>query len=322
MRAIVMHRTGGPEVLQLEDVPTPEAGPGQLLVRTEAIGLNFFETQMRAGQLPAPAGLPAVPGAEAAGTVTSVGAGADRGLVGKRVAVVTGGMGSYAEYVAVPAAMATVIPGGISPADAIAAAPGGIALGLLEKAALAARDTVLVESGAGSVGGYLIQLAREMDAGRVIATAGTPARREHARKLGADAVLDHTQPGWPQALREELDGATVDVAFSSIGGPAAAQVLGTLTPGTGRMLCYGNISGEPSAIDLAAVRSSGTMVTGCSGPAWFRDILDRCRPEIFQRLAEGRTRALLDSAMPLSEAAQAHQRIEDRAALGKIVLIP
>jgi NADPH2:quinone reductase len=322
MRAIVIHRTGEPEVLQLEDVPAPEAGPGQLLVRTEAVGVNFFETQMRAGQLPLPAGLPIVPGAEAAGTVTSVGTGADRGLLGKRVALVTGGMGSYAEYIAVPAAMTTVIPGGISPVDAIATAPGGIALGLLEKAALAGRDTVLVESGAGSVGSYLIQLAREMGAGRVVTTAGTVARREYARELGADIVLDHTQPGWPQALREAMDGATVDAAFDSIGGPAAAQVLGMLTPSTGRMLCYGNNSGEPSAIDLSAVRSSGATVIGCGGPAWFTHILGRCRPEIFQRLAQGRTRALLDSVMPVSDAAKAHQRIEDGIAQGKIVLIP
>jgi hypothetical protein len=116
------------------------------------------------------------------------------------------------------------------------------------------------------VGGYLIQLAREAGAGKVIATAGTPARREHARELGADMVLDHAQPGWPQALREALGGPAVDVAFESIGGPSAQQVTGTLTPGTGQMLCYGNLSGESATVDLAALRGSGVTVTGCGGP--------------------------------------------------------
>jgi NADPH:quinone reductase len=322
MRAIVMHQTGGPEVLRLEEVPAPEPGPGQLLVRVEAIGVSFFETQMRAGGLSLPVPLPAVLGAEAAGAVAAAGAGADPGLIGQRVAVLTGGMGSYAEYAAVPAAMATVLPGGVSPADAVAAAPAAVALGLLEKAALAGGETVLAESGASSVGGYLIQLAREAGAGKVIATAGTPARREHARKLGADIVLDHAQPGWPGALRETLDGSAVDVAFESIGGPAAQQVLGTLTPGTGRMLCYGNLSGEPAAVDLAALRSSGVTVTGCGGPAWFGHVLGRCRPEIFRRLAEGRLRPLPATILPLDQATAAHQRIEDHAALGKIVLVP
>jgi NADPH:quinone reductase-like Zn-dependent oxidoreductase len=218
--------------------------------------------------------------------------------------------------------MATEIPGGLSPADAVAVAPGGVALGLLDKAALSPGDTVLAEAGASAVGSYLIQLAREAGARRIIATAGTQARREHMRALGADIVLDHAQPGWPQALREALDGSTVDVAFESIGGPAAQQVAGTLTPGTGRMLCYGNLSGEPAAIDLAALRGSGTTATGCGGPAWFTHILTQSRPEIFRRAIDGRTRPLVDSVMPLGEAAKAHQRIEDRAAQGRIILIP
>ena len=322
MRAIVMHQTGGPEVLRLEEIPAPEPGPGQLLVRVEAIAVSSFEAQLRAGSLPLPGGLPAVPGAEAAGTVTRTGAGADERLAGKRVAVVTGGRGSYAEYVAVPAAMATEIPGGLPAADAVAVAPGGVALGLLDKAALRPGDTVLAEAGASAVGSYLIQLAREAGAGKVIATAGTPARREHVRALGADIVLDHTGQAWPQALREALDGATVNVAFESIGGPAAQQVAGTLTPGTGRMVCYGNLSGEPAVIDLAVLRASGTTATGCGGPAWFTHVLTRTRPEIFRRALDGRVRALTDSVMPLEEAAKAHQRIEDRAAQGGIILVP
>jgi NADPH:quinone reductase len=322
MRAIVMHQTGGPEVLKMEEVPVPKPGPGQILIRIEAIGVNFFETQMRAGYLSLPAALPLVPGAEAAGVVTAVGDGTDPGLAGQRVAVVTGGLGSYAEYAAVPVPMTTVIPDGVSPADAMAAAPAAVALGVLEKAALAGGETVLAEAGAGAVGSYLIQLARQMGARRIIATAGSPARRERARALGAEIVLDHTGPGWPADLRDALEGATIDAAFESIGGPAAQQLLDALTPDTGRMLCYGNLSGEPTSINLATLRGSGATVIGCGGPAWFGHIMGGCRPEIFRRVARGELRPLLDEVLPLDQAAQAHQRIDDRAAQGKIVLVP
>ena len=142
------------------------------------------------------------------------------------------------------------------------------------------------------------------------------------RALGADIVLDHTGQAWPRALREALDGATVDVAFESTGGPAAQQLADPPTPGTGRMVCYGNLSGEPAVIDLAVLRASGTTATGCGGPAWFTHVLTRTRPEIFRRALDGRVRALTDSVMPLEEAAKAHQRIEDRAAQGRIILVP
>lgn len=150
MRAIVMHEPGGPEVLRLEEVPVPVAGEGQVLIRTEAIGVSFSEIPMRAGIYPPPAPLPVIFGFEAAGVVTSVGPGADGALAGRRVVVLSTTFGSYAEYLAVAAGSVTVVPGGISPSGAVAVANmGAVALCLLRAARLTGGENVLVEVAAG-----------------------------------------------------------------------------------------------------------------------------------------------------------------------------
>ncbi|HEX3492814.1 MAG TPA: zinc-binding dehydrogenase [Streptosporangiaceae bacterium] len=329
MRAIVMHQTGGPEVLRLEEVPVPEPGTGQILVRTEAIGINFFEVRSRSGAaLPLhPKSLPLVPGGEAAGAVTAVGPGADPALIGTRVAT-AGGSGAYAEYVAVPATAAVPVPAGLAAADAVAVTlQGATALTLLRAAALTGREAVLIEAAGGGVGGYLVELARESGARRVIATAGTAAKRDLALRLGADAVLDHRDPDWPGQVTAANDGAPVDVIFESIGGDSARALLDALVPGSGRMLFYGLLSGEPPAISPYDLLLRGVGLIGCGGrPADFTvgwsAWVDAARFEVLARAAAGRLRPLVDSQFPLAEAARAHQRIEDREAAGKVILVP
>ncbi|MFC7103113.1 alcohol dehydrogenase catalytic domain-containing protein [Nonomuraea rubra] len=182
--------------------PRPRPGAGQILVRARAIGVSYAETQIRAGALPFPLPLPAVIGAEVAGEVVEVGEGVPGQLIGNMLVGVTGGLGAYAEYVLLPAAMACPVPDGLTPEQALAgAAPGALALALLHKAALSGGGTVLVEAGASSVGAYLVRHAKEFGAGHVIATAGTPAKRERAAELGADTVLDHNTPAGPPACR-------------------------------------------------------------------------------------------------------------------------
>lgn len=315
MRAIVVHETGGPEVLSLEDVPRPEAGPGQVVVRTQAIGVSISEAHMRAGILPVP--LPAVLGVEAAGEVVAAGEGVDQGLVGRTVAGVTGGTGSYAEYVAMPAAMVRPVPEGVPAVEAVAAGAAlAVALGLVHRAALREGETFLVEAGASNVGGYLIQLAREFGAGRVVATAGAGEKRDRAREFGADTVIDHREEGWTA----QLDG--IDVAFESIGGDSARGVVEALTPGTGRMLYYGRLSGLAPAITPDDLLGRGVSLVGCSGPVWFREVFDVHYAEGFARLADGRTKAVVGPTFPLDQAARAHRLVEERGAQGKIVLIP
>jgi NADPH:quinone reductase-like Zn-dependent oxidoreductase len=333
MRAIVMHQTGGPEVLRLEEVPVPDVGPGEVLVRTEAIGINFFEVRSRSGAaLPVhPAALPKVPGFEAAGTVAAAGEGVDPALIGTRVASV-GGSGAYAEYVAVPATAAIPLPAGLAAADAVAVtAQGATALALLRAAALTGREDVLIEAAGGGVGGYLVQLAREFGARSVIATAGSAAKRQLALDLGADAVLDHRDPDWPDQVIAANDGAMIGVIFESIGGESAGRLLNALVPGAGRMLFYGLLSGEPPAISPYDLLLRGVGLIGCGGrPAdystgratgWSAQV-EAARPEVLARAAAGRIRPLVDSKIPLADAARAHQRIEDRQAVGKVILVP
>jgi NADPH2:quinone reductase len=317
MRAIVMHETGGPEVLRLEDVPQPAAGPGQLVIRTEAIGVSHTEAALRAGGFPFPAPLPAVFGFEAAGVVTETGDGASEALIGRRVVVMNTGLGSYAEYVATEAGTATPVPDGISPADAVAVANfGAVALCLLRAARLTGTETVLVESAAGGVGGYLTQLARELGAARVIGTAGSEAKREYARRIGADDVLDHTDPGWPAKLGE----GTVDAVFESLAGETTGKLLDALTPGTGRILLYGMLTGIPAIAPLDLM-TRGLTLTGCAGPDWLGRV-QAARADVFELVIRGRLRPRIDSVLPLADAVRAHERFDARAAIGRIILTP
>jgi NADPH:quinone reductase len=333
MQAIVMRETGGPDVLRLEDWPAPVAAPGEVLVAVEAAGINFVDTRIRSGALlpMKPEALPEVPGGEAAGTVVAVGEGVDRALIGTRVATM-GGSGAYAEYLTTPAGAAIPIPGGLPAGAAVAvAAQGATALALLRAAGLTGREAIVVESAAGGVGGYMIQLARELGARRVIATAGSAAKRETALDLGADAALDHYAPDWPGQVRDCNDGAPVDVIFEFIGGTSAQRLLDTLVPGSGRMLFCGVLSGEPPAITPMDLMLRGVGLIGCGGrPAdystgkavgWSAKV-EAGRPEILRRAATGVIRPRIDSTFPLADAAKAHQRLEERKAAGKVILLP
>ncbi|MGW6497798.1 quinone oxidoreductase family protein [Nonomuraea angiospora] len=317
MRAIVLPEKGGPERLEVADLPRPSPGEGQVLIRTRAIGVSYAETQIRAGTLPFPLPLPAVIGAEAAGEVVEVGEGVDAKLLGSTIVGVTGGLGSYAEYALLPAALTALMPDGVTPDQALAAgAPGALALALLHKARLAGGETVLVEAGSSSVGTYLVRHAKEFGAGRVVATAGSAAKRDRTAELGADLVLDHGPAGWPDELPE------VDVVFESIGGTTARRVLDHLTPGTGRMLFYGMLTGEPAAVTAADLMERGVTLTGCSGPGWAGEVFGTHYPEMLDRLASGRSVAYIDRTLPLEEAAQAHRLLESRAVTGRILLVP
>ena len=317
MRAIMMHEAGGPEVLKLTDVPEPAAGPGQVLIRTEAIGVSYTEASLRAGGFPMPVPLPVVYGVEAAGVVTETGEGTDPALAGRRVVVLSTAMGCYAEYVAVPADAVAEIPSGISAADAVAVANfGAVALCALRMAKLTGEETVLVEAAAGGAGGYLTQLARRLGAKRVIGTAGGQAKAGYARSIGADEVIDHTDPEWPGTLEP----GSVDVVFESIGGDTTAKLLPALRPGTGRILLYGFLAGPPAVTALDLARNGGTL-TGCGGPLWFEQI-HAARADVFALVADGRLTQRIDSVLPLAEVTEAHRRFDTRTAIGKIILTP
>ncbi|MFG1781452.1 zinc-binding alcohol dehydrogenase family protein [Rhodococcus oryzae] len=322
MRAIVMTSVGGPEVLVERDVPAPQPGAGEVVIRAEAIGVHFAETQLRSGIFPSPAVPPFVFGGEAAGTVVEVGGGVDRGMIGARVIATTDGTGAYAERVVAAAAATVRVPEGLSLTDAVAVSvPGAVALTLLRAADLRGGEVVLVEAAATGVGAYLTQLAGEFGAARILATAGTADKRDRARSFGACDVIDHADPDWPGRVREVLGDATIDVAFESIGGESAARLLDLMTPLEGRMLFYGLLSGRPAAIGSTDLMPRGLTLTGCGGPAWLGRVA-AARAEILERAAAGTVTPVVDSILPLGDAALAHERIEKRAATGKMILAP
>ncbi|MCP2278986.1 quinone oxidoreductase family protein [Nocardia amikacinitolerans] len=321
MRAIVMTGVGGPEVLVPTEAPRPAAGAGELVVRAEAVPVLYPETAIRAGTFPTPAEPPFVFGFQSAGTVTEIGAGVETGLVGRRVVVATNGFGAYAEYVVAPAAQATPIPDGVDTAVAAAVLmSGSVAAALTDTAALTRDETVLVEAAATGVGAYLTQYAARLGA-RVIATAGGPAKAAQAREFGAAEVIDHNDPAWTDRLRDLLGATTLDVVFDSIGGTATPALLDLMTPVRGRMLGYGFLSGGPAPITAIDLVNRGLTLIGCAGPAWLAKVAGY-RAQVLDEVAAGTLEPLLDTILPLDQAARAHELIEQRATFGTIVLRP
>jgi NADPH:quinone reductase len=199
--------------------------------------------------------------------------------------------------------------------DAVAVASfGAVALCLVRAARLTGTETVLVEVAAGGVGGYLAQLAHAHGAARVIGTAGSEAKREFARALGADEVLDHYDPDWTSKL------AGVDAAFDSLAGETPGKLISAMTPGSGRILVYGLLQGPP-VFDTVNLLANGLTVIGCGGAPWLAGV-QAAKAEVLQLLLQGQLRPIIDSTLPLEAAAEAHHRFDSRAAMGKIILRP
>ncbi|HYZ53599.1 MAG TPA: zinc-binding dehydrogenase [Streptosporangiaceae bacterium] len=318
MKAVVMREFGAPDVLRLEDVPGPSAGPGEVIIGVEFASVTFVETQVRAGRPPNPAMLPALPailGNGVGGTVIRAGAGVGPGLLGRRVVTALGGRGGYAEQAVAPAAGLIDVPDAVGLRDAAALlADGRTALGLIGLTRPGADDTVLVEAAAGGVGTLLVQLARAAGA-RVVALAGQERKLAVARDLGADLVIDYSDERWPSRVREVA--GKVDVVFDGVGGDVGLAAFGMLGPG-GRFCPFGMASGSftPVAPDLA--RERGVIVLRSTPPA-----AERLRALSRSALAEavaGRIHPVIGQEFGLSRAADAHAAIESRATIGKTLL--
>ncbi|WP_405493507.1 zinc-binding alcohol dehydrogenase family protein [Nocardia sp. NBC_00511] len=322
MQAILLTATGAPDVLVPGEVPTPRPGAGEVLVRTEAIPVLYPETMIRSGAFPLPIELPIVFGVQAVGIVSEIGAGVDTGWIGRRVSLESSSFGTYAEQVCAPVQSLVPVPGGLTAQQAAAVTmSGSVALPLLRTAALTGTETVVIEAAATGIGSVLTQLAKEFGAARVIGTAGGSEKAEQARGFGADEVIDHHDPQWPQRLRETLGGATVDVVFDSIGGESASALLDLMTPLRGRMLSYGWLSGAPAQVSAMDLIMRGLTLTGCSGPQWLAGVA-AARGEALDRAAAGSITPLVDRVLPLDQAAHAHRLLADRVAKGTIVLRP
>jgi NADPH:quinone reductase len=315
MRAIQVREFGGPEVLELVDLPAPEPGPGEVLIRVSRAGINFADTHQRRNEYLAAAELPLVPGTEVAGV---------RDDTGERVVAVTG-TGGYAELAIAPEALAVPIPDGVDDGVALALVVQGLTAWHLYRtsARVAEGESVVVHAAAGGVGSLAVQLGRPMGAGHVIATASTGEKRALALELGADAAVDGAPEGLADRLVEANLGRRVDVVFEMAGGEVFEQSLHALAP-FGRLVAYGAASGARNQVATGRLMRRSAAVVGfwlvhcMSRPEMLREPL----ADLFERAARGELRPIVGGTYPLSEAARAHEDMQARRTTGKLLLDP
>jgi NADPH:quinone reductase len=315
MRAIQMSEYGGPEVLQLVELPVPAPGPGEVLVRVARAGLNFADTHRRTNSYLAKDDLPLVPGSEVAGV---------RDDTGDRVVALVGS-GGYAEYAVAPRALTFPIPDGVSDELALALVLQGLTAWHLYRTSgrVAHGETVVVHAAAGGVGSLAVQLGRPLGAGRVIATASTAEKRDLALELGADVAVDGAAEGLAERLVEANLGTPVDVVFEMAGGPVFDASLDALAP-FGRLVIYGIASGENNTIRSGSLMRHSRAVVGF----WFAHCLKRpamiddALADLFARVRRDELRVVTGPAYPLDQAAQAQTDLAERRTTGKVTLDP
>lgn len=320
MKAAVYYETGAPDVLRYEDVPDPVPGPGEVLVRVEAISIEGGDTLNRAGgDMPAK---PHVVGYQCAGTIVGVGEGVSDRRPGQRV-VATMPWGSHAELAVTAALVTWVVP---DDADIVKVACVPVAFGtahdcLFEFGRLTEGETVLVQAAAGGLGIALVQLAKRAGA-RVVGTASSPARLEPARALGLDVAIDYREAGWVDRVREATDGVGVNLAVDSVGGDVLQGSLACLAY-RGRCVTVGNAGRAGKRLDVSSLGTGNQSLTGVFlGAEIATPRARRMIAELVDDVAAGRLEVLVDRTFRLAEAADAHAYIESRRAVGRVVLRP
>ena len=323
MKAIRVLQPGGPEVLAVEDLPTPEPAAGEILVRLEAAGVNFIDVYQRSGLYPMP--LPFTLGQEGAGVVERLGAGVATLAVGDRVAW-SGPMGAYAEYAALPAERVVRVPDGVSGAQAAAVMLQGMTAHYLACTAypLGPGDTCLVHAAAGGVGLLLCQMAR-MRGARVIGTVGADAKAPLAREAGAHEVINYrATENVAHAVRQLTGGRGVQVVYDGIGQATFEASLTALAP-RGMMVTFGNASGPVPAFEPLKLSQKGSLFLTRPKLADYiatRAELEQRSGEVLGWVRDGALRLWIWKEYPLCSAAEAHRALESRQTTGKLLLLP
>lgn len=320
---IRFHQTGGPEVLQLEQVELGEPGPGQVRIRQQAIGLNFIDIYHRAGLYPLP--LPSGLGSEAAGLIEAVGEGVSEFQVGDRVGYCSGPQGAYAQARIMPADKLIKLPEAISFETAAAMLLQGLTAEYLLRRtyAVQAGDAVLIHAAAGGVGQIAVQWAKALGA-TVIATAGGAAKCARVRALGADVVIDYRSEDFVAATRTATAGRGVRVVYDGVGKDTFAGSLDCLAP-RGLMVSYGNASGPVPDIAPLLLAQKGSLFL--TRPTLGHYIASRAEllaaaEALFAVVISGAVQIEIAQRYPLQQAAQAHRDLAERRTTGSTILLP
>jgi len=322
MKAIRVQHTGGPEVMQLADIPAPQPKLAEALLKVNIAGVNSIDVQFRDGRLRTP--LPFTPGQEGAGVVTAVGPQARAVKVGDRVAW-SGTLGSYAEYVTAPEEHLVPIPSSITDEQAAAAMMHGLTAHYLVNDAhkLKAGETALAHAAAGGVGLLLVQMARAVGA-RVIGTVSSEEKAQLARDAGADEVVVFTRQDFQSEVNRLTGGKGVDVVYDGVGKDTFEKNLNVLRP-RGMLVLYGMSSGPVPPVDPARLSEKGSLYMARTTLAHFtatREELLARSSALFHMIAEGKLKLLIAKKYALADAPQAHHDLESRQIAGKLLLLP
>jgi NADPH2:quinone reductase len=322
MKAIQVKQTGGPEAMELVELPVPEPKANEAVVKLAASGVNFIDVYYREGRYKTT--LPFVPGQEGAGQVVAVGSDAKSVKIGDRVAW-TMTQGSYAEYAAVPADRLVPIPPGVTDPQAAAAMLQGMTAHYLayDTYPLQRGETALVHAGAGGVGSLLVQMAHNNGA-RVIATVSTEEKAKLARQAGADEIILYSQVDFEAETKRLMGGKGVDVVYDSVGKTTFEKGLNVLRP-RGMMVLFGGSSGAVPPFDLIQLSQKGSLYV--TRPmlgnyiATREELLARSGT-VFAMIASGTLKVRIQHTYSLAEAQRAHRDLEGRKTTGKLLLIP
>lgn len=323
MRAVVVHEAGGPEVLVVEERPTPEPGRGEIRVDVAAAGLNYIDVYQRSGAYPLP--LPFVAGSEGAGVVSEVGEGVSDVAIGDHVtwAMVVGA--GYAEQVVLPSSRAVPVPAGVDDETAAAALLQGLTVQYLTRSTfpVQAGQTALVHAAAGGVGLLLTQVLTLLGV-RVIATTSTEPKAALARAAGADAVIRYDTADVAAEVRELTDGVGVHVVYDGVGAATFQGSIDSLRT-RGTFVLYGAASGKVAPVDPALLQAKGSLFFTRPTLAHYaaeRDELLERSHELFGWISSGELSVRVGARYPLERAADAHRDLEARRTTGKSLIVP
>jgi len=321
MRIVQVRETGGPEKMQLVDVPKPAPGPRQALVRIAASGVNFIDIYYRTGLYKAD--LPVTLGNEAAGTVDAIGPEVTEVAPGDRVAYAMT-RGSYAEYAVVPAAQLVKIPDSVDFRTAAAAMLQGMTAHYLTHSTYTLNngDTCLVHAAAGGAGGLIVQMAK-MRGARVFGTVSSETKARIAREHGADEAIVYTERDFETEVKRLTGGRGVDVVYDSVGKTTFEKSLNCLRP-RGLVVLFGQSSGPVPPFDLTNLNTKGSLYITRPSLGFYvltRDELLWRAGDVLKWISEGTLRLRIDRTYPLAEAAAAHRDLEGRKTTGKLLLV-